>query len=135
MLRCKYRALPIVCAMALGLTGALSSAAEALRGWVSDEQCARGRASDGIYTGTNPDCAKTCIAKGVKTVLIDSDHKRILVVDNPATVKDNIGDYVEIQGSLDSSSKLVHVSSYKMIEKGSAMCDRTAHRAASPKGK
>ena len=135
MLPRKYRALPIVWAMALGLTGALPSAAETLRGWVSDEQCARGRAGDGLYTGTNPDCARTCIAKGIKTVLIDSDHKRILVVDNPTTVKENIGDYVEIEGSLDSSSNLVHVSSYKMIEKGAAMCGRTSHRPTTPKGK
>jgi hypothetical protein len=125
----------VLCAMGLILAGAATGSAETLRGWVSDEQCARGRASDGTYTGTNPDCAKKCIANGTKTVLIDSDHKRILVVENPAAVKENIGDYVEVQGSLESGSDLVRVSSIKMIEKGSAMCGRTSHRPAKPSGK
>src|SRR5260370_27813614 len=41
-----------------------------IRGWLSDEQCAGGRASGSVYTGTNPECAKQCVAKGAKIVLI-----------------------------------------------------------------
>jgi hypothetical protein len=114
-------------AMALGLVGVMTAHAEAIRGWVADEGCARGRASGGTYTGTNPDCARKCILDGAKTVLIDSEHKRILVVGNPAAVKENIGDYIEVQGTLESGSKALYVDSLKLIEKGVAKCDLKAH--------
>lgn len=109
-------------AMALGLVAATPSHAESIRGWVSDEGCARGRTNGGIFTGTNPDCARKCILNGARTVLIDSDHKRVLFIGNPAALKENIGDYVEIQGALDSGSNL-HIDSFKLIEKGVAKCD------------
>jgi hypothetical protein len=32
-----------------------------IRGWLSDEMCAKGRASSGVFTGTNPMCAKECV--------------------------------------------------------------------------
>ena len=35
-----------------------------LRGWLSDEGCAGGRASSDVYTGTNPECAKKGCTKG-----------------------------------------------------------------------
>jgi len=38
-----------------------------LRGWLSDEDCAGGRASSGTYTGTNPDCAKKCVRDGKRS--------------------------------------------------------------------
>jgi hypothetical protein len=109
-------------AIGLGLVAATPSHAESIRGWISDEGCARGHASGGTFTGTNPDCARKCILNGARTVLIDSNHKRVLLVGNPAVLKENIGDYVEIQGALDSGSNL-HVDSFKLIEKGVAKCD------------
>ena len=76
-----------------------SAAAEdhTLRGWLSDEQCARARASSGVYTGTNPDCAKNCVGKGTKIVLIDADRKVIVAIGN---------------------------HSAKQLEKGLAACER-----------
>ena len=32
-----------------------------IKGWLSDESCASGRAVSGDYTATNPDCAKKCV--------------------------------------------------------------------------
>jgi len=53
-----------------------------VRGWLSDESCAGGRASSGTYSSTNPDCAKKCVHQGKKIVLVDPEHKRLLTIAN-----------------------------------------------------
>jgi hypothetical protein len=94
-----------------------------LRGWLSDESCAGGRASSGLYTGTNPDCAKKCVREGKKIVLVDADHKRLLTIANQHTAMERVGDYIEISGDLDEQAKTVRIDSLKLLEKGRAMCD------------
>lgn len=96
---------------------------QALRGWLSDEQCAQGRANGGVYTGTNPDCAKQCVAKGAKVVLIVPDQKRILNIANQEVAKNNVGDYVEVTGNIDRQNQVVRIDSLKMITQGRAKCD------------
>jgi hypothetical protein len=111
-------------AVAIILTVSLFGAQrQGLRGWISDEGCARGRASGGVYTGTNPQCAKDCIAKGAKAVLIVPDQKMIYVVSNPDAVRAQIGNYVEITGAVDPETASVRVDSLKMITEGRAQCD------------
>ena len=94
-----------------------------LRGWLSDEGCAGGRAHSGLYTGTNPDCAKKCVREGKKIVFVDADHKRLLTIANQDSATENIGDYVEIAGDLDEQAKTVHLTSLKLLEKRGAMCN------------
>jgi hypothetical protein len=96
----------------------------AIRGWLSDEGCARGRAQSGTFTATNPDCAKECVAKGKKIVLIDPERKMIFVIVNQDLAKKNVGDYVEIAGHMDLQAKTVRVDSLKLLETGTATCDR-----------
>src|SRR5450759_2514036 len=60
------------------------------------ETAIRGWLSDGTFTATNPECAKECVAKGKKIVLIDLDLKMIFEIANQSLAKRNIGDYVEI---------------------------------------
>ena len=107
-------------------SGALWNLAHAdnvvLRGWLSDESCAGGRAQDGVYTGTNPECAKQCVAEGKKIVFVDPDRKRLLVIANQDAAKQNIGDFVEITGDVDPKSHTLQIAKLKMIEKGRAMC-------------
>jgi len=95
-----------------------------IRGWLSDEQCARGRAESGVYTATNPRCAKECVAKGKKVVLIDPERKQIFTVTNQSLAKKNVGDYVEIVGQTDFSAKTIRIASLKMLERGTASCSR-----------
>jgi hypothetical protein len=98
------------------------------RGWLSDEQCAGGRAAGGIFTSTNPECAKQCVAKGAKIVLIVPDTKEVLAIENQDAAKDHVGDYVEVTGNIEtigktpSSAKAFHIDTLKMITKGAAMC-------------
>jgi len=103
-----------------------SAPAETIRGWLACDRCTVGRAKNGIFTANNPECARKCIAEGAKTVLIDSDHKRLLYLSNSDAAKPNIGDYVEIQGSLDSSANTVQIQSMKMLEQGVSKCGRKA---------
>jgi hypothetical protein len=108
-----------------------AAGATIIRGWLSDESCARGRASGGVFTGTNPECAKKCIASGAKMVLIVPDQKTILTIDNPATAQTNIGNYVEITGSVKAKTKTLHIDTLKMLTKGVAMCGLPAKKSRS----
>jgi hypothetical protein len=119
-----YLAIALWMFAALGLAENESGHTTLLQGWLSDEQCARGRASSGIYTGTNPECANECVAKGKKIVFIDPAAKRILLIANQDVAKEHVGDRVEITGSLNPQAKSIHVVSLKMLEKGAAMCAR-----------
>jgi hypothetical protein len=117
----------LVVLLALGPLGIVpqgtSGEKKTLRGWLSDESCASGRAHSGTYTGTNPDCAKKCIAQGKKIVFVDPDHKRLLTIANQDAATENIGDRVEIAGDVDEQAKTLRVNSLKLLEKGRAMCD------------
>jgi hypothetical protein len=113
--------------IALAIPTRTTSKTEVLRGWLSDEQCAKGRAEDGTYTATNPRCAKECVAKGKKIVLVDAQGKR-LVITNPEIAKKNVGDEVEITGQVDAQAKTLHADSLKFLEKGSAMCAAPAKK-------
>lgn len=108
------------------LAGTVDRAGEhkqVLRGWISDEQCARGRAESGVFTGTNPRCAKECVAKGKKVVLIDPDHKRVLDIANPETAKKNIGDYVQVAGT-ERRAGTLQIESLTRLAPGQALCSR-----------
>jgi hypothetical protein len=106
----------------------LAGGKSVLRGWLSDESCAGGRAKSGMYTATNPDCAKKCVSEGKKIVLVDPDHKRLLSIANQDVAKERVGDYVEISGDLDEGTKMLRIDSLKLLEKGRAMCDVPAKK-------
>jgi hypothetical protein len=116
--------LAFVLSACFAMTAVVAEAQSAkIRGWLSDEQCARGRANGGVYTGTNPDCAKQCVAKGAKIVLVVPDQKRVLNIANQAAAKSHIGDYVEVTGDVDQETKSLHIDSLKMLAEGHAKCD------------
>src|SRR2546426_943372 len=120
--------LAIVLSVCFAITGAEAEAQSTkIRGWLSDEQCARGRANGGVYTGTNPDCAKQCVAKGAKIVLVVPDQERLLNIANQAAAKSHIGDYVEVTGDVDQETKSLHIDSLKMLAEGRAKCDLPKH--------
>ena len=98
-----------------------------LRGWLSDEACARSRAASGTYTGTNPECAKRCVSQGKKIFFIDPSARRVLEIENQDAARNNIGDEVEIAGTVDSGKAVVHIDSVKLVAHGAAMCSRPKH--------
>ena len=60
----------------LAVPGSNSPQSQVLRGWLSDEQCAKGRAQSGVFTGTNPDCVTSKI--DAKTMTIHADSLKFL---------------------------------------------------------
>lgn len=94
------------------------------RGWISDQGCARSRATAGIYTGTNPECAKRCVADGKRIVFIDPNARQVLEISNQDAARDNIGDEVAIISVVDPGEAVVHINSLKLISRGVAMCAR-----------
>ena len=100
----------------------------ALKGWLSDEQCAHSRAANGIFTGTSAYCAKQCVSKGAKIVLILPDEKEILNIDNQDAAKEHVGDYVEVTGKTEvaaktnGGAKIFHIDTIKLITEGKTMC-------------
>jgi len=122
---------PFLCALLImvgyasaGDQASRPSETKTIRGWLSDNKCANGRASSGLFTGTSPRCAKECIAKGRKIVLIDPDAKQVLKIENQSVARNHIGDFVEVSGALNSQTKLLHIDSLKMVSKGVAACER-----------
>jgi hypothetical protein len=109
--------------LSLGVLPDLAGGKTVIRGWLSDEGCASGRANGGVYTGTNSDCAKKCVRNGKKIVLVDPEDKRLLVIANQDAAMERVGDYVEISGDIDDQAKTVRIDSMKLLEKGRAMCD------------
>jgi len=112
-----------VCILCIALAQAIA-AGTTLRGWLSDEACARGRATSGVFTGTNPDCAKRCVSEGKKIVFIDPDGKRVLDIANQDAARNHIGDYVEVVGFVDAKTNALRVDSLKFISEGAAACSR-----------
>ena len=106
----------------------LAASKSTVRGWLSDEGCAGGRAKSGDFTGTNPDCAKKCVSEGKQIVLVDPEHKRLLTIANRDAAMERVGDYVEINGDVDEQSKTLRIDSLKLLEKGRAMCDVPAKK-------
>jgi len=56
--------------------------------------------------------------------LIDPDNKVVLAIDNQDSAREHIGDFVEVTGNLDSSAKMLHVASLKLLQTGAAACAR-----------
>ena len=109
-----------VCARAADVTGTWT-------GWFSDEGCASGRAKGGLYTATNPDCARQCIEKGSPVVLIAEQQKALYVVKGYADAKNDLGYKLEVSGTLDEASNMLTVTSVKHLERVVLSCSRTKH--------
>lgn len=70
-------------------------------GWISDSKCG--------VKGANADhaaCAKKCIAAGEKPVLVADNDQKVMAIDNPDAVKDQVGQHVKVSGSMTSSGAL-----------------------------
>lgn len=105
---------------------------EVLRGWLSDEQCARGRAEGGRFTATNPDCAHKCVGEGKKIVFVDPASKRVLTLVDQAEAEKNLGNYVEISGSVDSAKRTLRADSITFLDQARPMCEVPTKKNAKP---
>lgn len=79
-----------------------------VNGYVTDSGCGMKGAS-----AEHAACAKKCLEKGAKMVVVTDEDKKVLTVDNPDALKDHIGHHVAVTGHVSGDS--IHVESAKML--------------------
>ena len=82
--------------------------AETVKGWVSDSMCGAKGAAAGHEA-----CAKACLSKGAKMVVVTDEDKKVLTVENPDALKDHVGHHVAVSGEIEGDS--IHVDSVSML--------------------
>lgn len=79
-----------------------------VNGWVSDSQCGvKGN------NATHEACAKKCLGKGAKMVVVTDNDSKVLIVDNPDALTGHEGHHVAVTGTEVNGS--IHVNSVKML--------------------
>jgi sugar/nucleoside kinase (ribokinase family) len=80
--------------------------ATTVKGYVTDSKC-------GAKGKTNAECAKKCLEKGAKVVVVTDGNDKVLTVDNPDAVTEHVGHHVAVTGQVSGDS--IHVDSVKML--------------------
>ncbi len=79
-----------------------------VKGWVVDDKCGAKGANAGAEA-----CTKKCLAAGAKMVVVTDGDQKVLMVDNPDSLKGHEGHHVAVTGSVKGDS--IHVDSAKML--------------------
>jgi hypothetical protein len=87
------------------------AAGSTMNGYISDAMCGA------KHAGTDPACAKKCLAGGEKPVFVDEAKKQVWAIDNPDSVKNAWGKHVALKVTADASAKSVHVDSVSVLDK------------------
>jgi hypothetical protein len=101
-----FVALCVVFVMVALIAAQSDKAGDTVNGWVTDSKC-------GVKGAGKEDCARKCIEKGAKMVVVTDTDEKVLTVENPDALKDHIGHHVAITGHTTGDS--IHVESAKMI--------------------
>jgi len=101
-------------------------------GWFSDSQCALARAASGIFTATNPDCARRCIEKGAAPVFISEQAKAVFTVkDYPGVIAD-LGYRLEVVATVDEAAKTLSIKKVTRVSEAGPACALPRKSAAKP---
>ena len=88
-------------------------------GEIMDSQCSKMGNHDAGYkmTGTNTpkDCTQACVKAGGKYVLYDAAAKTAYELDDQDKAKDLAGQKVKVEGTLNNSTKTVHVDKIQAV--------------------
>jgi hypothetical protein len=80
--------------------------ATTVNGYVNDAAC-------GAKNKMNAQCAKKCIAKGAKMVVVTDGEDKVLTVDNPGALEGHEGQHVAVTGKVKGDS--IHVDSMNLL--------------------
>jgi len=113
----KFRGLGLAVAV-LMLSGVGFAADKTYNGEIMDSACAAAGSHDGMMKQdpsikTAKDCTNGCVAHGAKYVLYDSTTKTIYQLDDQKKPMQFAGAKVAVTGTLDDSTKTIHVSKIK----------------------
>jgi hypothetical protein len=79
-----------------------------VKGWVSDDKCGAKGANAKAEA-----CTKKCLDAGAKMVVVTDGDQKVLMVDNPDSLKGHEGHHVAVTGTMKGDS--IHVDSAKML--------------------
>ncbi len=82
---------------------------QTLNGWVSDSKCGVKGANE-----AHAQCAKGCISKGEKPVLVTDKDQKVVAIENPDALSSHAGEHVQVSGKMTDSGTL-HVASVKPV--------------------
>jgi hypothetical protein len=95
--------------LAVAFLAALSLADDAktqtIAGYITDAKCA---------PKVGGDCAKKCVEKGEKAVLVTDSDKKVLKIDNQDAVTAHAGHHVSVTGTVTGDT--LHVDKVAMVE-------------------
>ena len=80
-----------------------------VNGWVSNSKCG---AKDASASGAA--CTEKCIKAGANPVVVTDSDQKVLMVDNPDSLKGHYGHHVAVSGKVDGDK--IHVDSVKMLK-------------------
>ncbi len=114
--------LTLVAALLLALTpfSFAKRAEKTYTGEVMDSACAKMGNHDAGYkmTGTNTpkDCTLACVKSGSKLVLYDPTTKTTYQLDDQEKAKELAGQNVKVEGTLNKSTKTIHVDNIQSVQ-------------------
>ena len=101
----KLGSILIAVAFLVALSSADGAKSQTVAGWITDAKCA---------PKVGGDCAKKCIEKGEKAVLVSDSDKKVLSIDNQDAVKAHAGHHVSVTGTVTGDT--IHVDKVAMVE-------------------
>ena len=101
-------------------------------GWFSDKGCAESKVKgEEEMTPNGTACVKKCLDEGATPVFVDPKTRTLYDVKDHASVKEDVGYYLELTGVVDESAKTISVRSVKRLGDVIQMCGRKPKKQTS----
>jgi hypothetical protein len=82
---------------------------QTVKGWVSNSKCgAKDASADGAA------CTEKCIKAGASPVVVTDTDQKVLMVDNPDSLKGHYGHHVAVTGKVDGDK--IHIDDVAMVK-------------------
>jgi len=89
-------------------------------GWVSDDKCGAKGADP-----SHASCATKCVTGGAAIVFVAAKDKTVYKVDNQDALKDHVGHYVNVEGSITGDT--LHVDKVTMLKQPKGKTEKGEH--------
>jgi hypothetical protein len=91
----KFRLLAVV-TLLLPAMSVASAADPNWKGWITDSRCGASGAHPGDAV-----CAKSCVKRGAKFVLVDDSNKKVYTLEPQEKVAAHASEHVQVEGTLE----------------------------------
>ena len=93
-------------------------------GWFSDEGCAAAKLKADDITPNGTACVKRCLDDGALAVFVDPAARAMYQVKGFAAVKDHVGYYLEVTGTISEDTGTISITTVKRLGDVIQMCGR-----------